>query len=69
MNTLRTQNLRRLRSVPILLLLLGVLTALAGPNASSQDTATAEAETEPAAESEAEAETWRWENCETGKGL
>jgi parvulin-like peptidyl-prolyl isomerase len=57
MNTLRTQNLRRLRSVPILLLLLGVLTALAGPNASSQDTEpTAAEETEPAAESEAEAE-------------
>jgi parvulin-like peptidyl-prolyl isomerase len=54
MNTLHTQNLRRLRSVP-LLLLLGVLTALAGPNASSQDTEpTAAEETEPAAESEAE---------------
>jgi parvulin-like peptidyl-prolyl isomerase len=57
MNTLRTQNLRRLRSVPIHLLLLGVLTALAGPNASSQDIEpTVEEATEPAAQSEAEAE-------------
>ena len=55
MNTLRTQNLRRQRSVPILLLLLGVLTVLTGPKASSQDTEpTAEEEIETAAESEAE---------------
>ena len=55
MNTLRTQNLRRQRSLPVLLLLLGLLTVLIGPEASSQDTEpTAEEGIEPAAESEAE---------------